>query len=167
MFVTFSSRGSTAAWTAHTAPAFPSTLRRTATCVTPQITTGFALHAIKVVLAYEMNGQPLPIDHGFPLRAVVRASIPLILQHKTCFDLTSSLGTWCRWRSKREMASQNLNVMRRKQQASAARKLCPPPLALTHAAARGSRATTSCTAPSPYLYNLNPVLTRVAVILRP
>jgi sulfite oxidase len=24
-----------------------------------------------VVLAYEMNGQPLPVDHGFPLRAVV------------------------------------------------------------------------------------------------
>jgi hypothetical protein len=24
-----------------------------------------------VILAYEMNGQPLPIDHGFPLRAVV------------------------------------------------------------------------------------------------
>jgi hypothetical protein len=46
---------------------------------TPQITTGFVLHAIKVVLAYEMNGQPLPIDHGFPLRAVVRASIPAIL----------------------------------------------------------------------------------------
>jgi sulfite oxidase len=25
----------------------------------------------EVLLAYEMNGQPLPLDHGFPLRIVV------------------------------------------------------------------------------------------------
>src|SRR5205823_14342464 len=24
-----------------------------------------------VILAYEMNGEPLPLDHGFPLRAIV------------------------------------------------------------------------------------------------
>jgi sulfite oxidase len=25
----------------------------------------------EVLLAYEMNGKPLPLDHGFPLRIVV------------------------------------------------------------------------------------------------
>ena len=42
---------------------------------------------LQVVLAYEMNGQPLPIDHGFPLRAVVY--IPFI--SRRIFNTTSRL----------------------------------------------------------------------------
>ena len=28
-----------------------------------------------VILAYEMNGQPLPRDHGFPLRVIVPGTV--------------------------------------------------------------------------------------------
>jgi sulfite oxidase len=28
-----------------------------------------------VILAYEMNGQPLPKDHGFPLRVIVPGTV--------------------------------------------------------------------------------------------
>ena len=84
-----------------------------------------------------MNGQPLPIDHGFPLRAVVRASIPalsfaftpsFVAHHKFYFHFYAAkrfipaLGTGRGWCPQREVAAQNLNVVRREQQ------VCPEAL---------------------------------------
>ena len=30
-----------------------------------------SIHAKDVLLAFEMNGEPLPLDHGYPIRVVV------------------------------------------------------------------------------------------------
>jgi hypothetical protein len=74
-----------------------------------------------------MNGQPLPIDHGFPLRAVVRASIParsftftpsFVAHHKFYYHFYAAkrfipaLGTGRGWCAQREVAAQNFNVVR-------------------------------------------------------
>jgi sulfite oxidase len=32
-----------------------------------------------VILAYEMNGEPLPADHGYPLRAVVPGHVGVLV----------------------------------------------------------------------------------------
>jgi len=71
-----------------------------------------------VILAYEMNGEPLPADHGFPLRAIV----PGVPCHGSMQSSLSVLYR-CGRGAKCEMVDESSGVGRGEQQSLAAPRL--------------------------------------------